>query len=140
MKTDRYVESLRKVSIFQALSNKELASLSRLAERVDIEEGYLLTKEGTTGHEFFVIESGSASVLKGKRKIAALGPGDFFGELALLDQCPRNATVRADSPMKVVVLGHREFMGLLGDVPTVSIKLLKGMARRLRDADTKAYS
>jgi len=135
MKKRNYLDHLAKVDIFQALFKKELALLGRLAETLDIDQGYPLVREGTTGREFFVISEGKASVKRGNRKIATLGPGDFFGELALLDGHPRNATVVAETAMTVVVLGQREFLGALHDAPTLALKLLKGMARRLRQAD-----
>ncbi len=73
--------------------------------------------EGSTGSEFFVIIDGDATVSRRGRKVATLGPGDAFGELALLDKAPRNATVTAQTPMEVVVLGQREFGGLIDEVP-----------------------
>lgn len=132
-----YLEHLSKVPMFEALSKKDLQQLAKLAEDVDIPEGKELVKEGSPGREFFVIAQGKAKVTSKNRTLATLGPGDFFGELALLDGSPRNATVTADTEMEVVVLGQREFLGLLNKVPSLAIKLLKGMASRLRDADAK---
>ncbi len=137
MKKKQYLDHLSKVDIFQALTKKELGLLGKLAETIDIDKGYPLVREGTTGREFFVIAEGKAAVKRGTRKVATLGPGDFFGELALLDGHPRNASVVAETPMTVVVLGQREFLGALHDAPTLAMKLLKGMARRLREADSQ---
>jgi CRP/FNR family transcriptional regulator, cyclic AMP receptor protein len=72
------------------------------------------------------------------RKVAELGPGKFFGDLALLDRAPRNATVVAETPMEVLVLGQREFAALIDEVPGFAHKLLAGLARRLREADAKS--
>lgn len=138
MRNERYLKHLSKVPMFEALSRKELVQLSRLAEDVEVSEGRELTKEGAVGREFFVIASGKAAVYKGKRKVATLGPGDYFGELALLDGGPRNATVKADTDMEVVLMAQREFLGLMRESPTLALKLMKGMARRLRAADAKA--
>lgn len=138
MKKDSYLDYLAKVPLFEAFSKKDLGHLARLAETVDVSEGKELIKEGATGREFFVIAEGKASVLRKGRKVATLGPGAHFGELSLLDGCPRNSTVRAETDMRVVVLGQREFLGLLDQVPTMDIKLMKAMARRLREADEKA--
>ena len=80
------------------------------------------------GHEFFVIVEGTAKVSRQGRKVAEVGPGASFGELALLDRAPRNATVTAETPMELVVLGQREFAGLIDDVPGFARKLLAGMA------------
>jgi CRP-like cAMP-binding protein len=81
---------------------------------------------------------GTAKVTRQGRKVATLGPGTAFGELALLDKAPRNATVTAETPMELVVLGQREFGGLIDEVPGFARKLLAGMARRLRDSDAKS--
>jgi CRP/FNR family transcriptional regulator, cyclic AMP receptor protein len=72
------------------------------------------------------------------RKVATLGPGTAFGELALLDRAPRNATVVAETPMELVVLGQREFAGILDEVPGFARKLLAGLAHRLRESDAKS--
>lgn len=135
---DKHLDYLSKVEIFEAFSRKELGQLGRLAEQIEISEGKDLTKEGTTGREFFVITKGQAGVYRKGKKVASLGPGKFFGELSLIDGGPRNATVTADSNMEVIVLGQREFLGLMHDVPTMAMKVIKGMASRLREADAKS--
>ena len=94
--------------------------------------------EGETGHEFFVILDGTAQVTRHGRKIATLGPGDAFGELALLEKAPRNATVVAETDMELVVLGQREFAGIIDEVPGFARKMLAGMAKRLREADARS--
>ncbi|MDP9336290.1 MAG: cyclic nucleotide-binding domain-containing protein [Actinomycetota bacterium] len=94
--------------------------------------------EGDRGSEFFVILDGTARVSRQGRKIATLGPGSGFGELALLDNAPRNATVVADTDMELVVVGQHEFEGLLADVPGFARKMLAGTAHRLREADARA--
>ena len=88
--------------------------------------------EGAAGAEFFVILEGTAKVTRHGQEVATLGPGDFFGDLALLDRAPRNATITAETPMELVVLGQREFAGLIDEVPGFAHKLLAGLARRLR--------
>lgn len=137
MRRNQYIDHLARVPMFEALSKKELGLVARLAEDVEVGTGTVLIREGATGREFFVIARGKATVTRKGRRVNALGPGDFFGELSLLDGAPRNATVTAETPMEVVLLGQREFLGLLYDVPNVAFKLLKGMARRLRAADSK---
>ena len=132
---DAFLDHLAQVPLFSALSRKELQLVARRAEDVKVDAGRILVSEGSTGSEFFVIIDGNASVSRHGRKVASLGPGDAFGELALLDKAPRNATVTAETPMELVVLGQREFGGVLDEVPGVARKLLTGMARRLREAD-----
>jgi CRP/FNR family cyclic AMP-dependent transcriptional regulator len=134
-RNDAFLGHLSEVPLFSALSRKELALVARRAEDVQVEAGRVLVSEGATGAEFFVILSGTAKVSRRGRKVATLGPGAAFGELALLDKAPRNATVTAETPMELVVLGQREFGGVLDEVPGVARKLLTGMARRLREAD-----
>jgi len=132
----QYQQVLLKVPMFQACTKRELAMVSRLAEDCRFKPGEILVKEGDRGQEFFVVVEGKAEVSRGGKKVAVLGPGDFFGELALLDPAPRDATVTALTPMEAVVLGRREFTGLLAEVPPITTRLLVGMARRLREADT----
>jgi len=135
---DAFLDHLAEVPLFSALSRKELSLVARRAEDVKVDQGRVLVSEGSTGSEFFVSIDGKASVSKKGRKVATLGPGDAFGELALLDKAPRNATVTAETPLEVVVLGQREFGGLIDEVPGFARKLLAGMARRLREADAKS--
>jgi CRP/FNR family cyclic AMP-dependent transcriptional regulator len=135
---DAFLNHLAQVPLFSALSKKELQLVARRAEDVRVDPGRILVSEGSTGSEFFVIIDGTATVSRHGRKVATLGPGDAFGELALLDKAPRNATVTAQTEMEVVVLGQREFGGLIDEVPGFARKLLAGMARRLRDSDAKS--
>ena len=126
--------------MFSACSKKDLQIIARASDEVAVTSGKTLVEEGKPGHEFFLILEGAASVLRNGRKIATLGPGQYFGEMALLDRGPRSATVKADSDLTVLVLGQREFSGVLDEVPGLARKLLQIMATRLRDADSKAYS
>jgi CRP/FNR family cyclic AMP-dependent transcriptional regulator len=140
MPADRKLEHLGNVRMFSALSKKELNMVAKAADVVTIKAGADIVTEGTTGHEFFLILAGQAAVRRGGRKVATLGPGDYFGELALLDRGPRSATIVTETEMELIVIGQREFMAVLDQVPAVSHKLLITMAHRLREADTKAVS
>jgi len=140
MAADRKLEHLANVRMFSSLNRKELSLVAKAADVVTIKAGNEVVQEGSPGHEFFLILDGEASVKRGKRKIATLGAGSYFGEMALLDRGPRSATIVADTDLKLVVLGQREFMGLLDQVPALSHKLLVAMATRLREADSKAVS
>ena len=135
MAKDVFIDHLAQVPLFSACSKKDLQLVAKRAEDVKVDAGKQLVSEGETGTEFFVVVDGKAVVSKRGQKVAELGPGGFFGELALLDKAPRNATVTADTPMELVVLGQREFAGLIDDVPEFAHKLLAGLARRLREAD-----
>ena len=96
-------------------------------------------EEGRIGMEFFIIVSGTAAVTRNGKKVATLGPGAHFGELALLDRRPRSASVVSETDMDVLVLSQRQFNGLLESVPTIARKMLAAMANRLREADAMAY-
>jgi CRP/FNR family transcriptional regulator, cyclic AMP receptor protein len=137
MRGNAYLDHLADVPLFRACSTKDLKLIGRAATEVDVNAGKELVREGVTGHEFFLILDGDATVSRNGRKVATLGPGKYFGELALLDRGPRNATVTADGPMRVLILGQREFTGLLDEVPGLARKLLSSMAVRLREADAK---
>ena len=136
----QYLDDLARVPLFAACSKKELQTIARASDDVRVQKGKMLVEEGRAGHEFFLILEGKASVKRGKKKIADLGPGQYFGEMALLDRGPRSATVVADTDMDVLVLGQREFAGVIDEVPTMAHKLLTTMAQRLRESDAKAFS
>ena len=134
---DAFIDHLQQVPLFAACSRKDLQLVAKRAEEIKVGAGKTLISEGETGHEFFVILDGNARVTRHGKRVATLGPGSAFGELALLDKAPRNATVIAETPMELVVLGQREFAGIVDEVPGFARKLLAGMAARLRDADSK---
>jgi CRP/FNR family transcriptional regulator, cyclic AMP receptor protein len=135
-----YLDHLAKVPLFSALSKKDLQRVARASDEIDVEAGRVIVDQGRTGHEFFLIVDGRAAVKRNNRKVADLGPGQYFGELALLDRGPRSASVVAETPMTLLVLGQREFTGVLDGVPGMATKILSTMAQRLREADSKAAS
>ena len=137
LRRDAFIDHLAEVPLFSALSKKDLQLVARRAEDVKVDAGKVLVTEGSAGAEFFIIVDGKARVTSRGRKVAELGPGRFFGELALLDRAPRNATVVADTSMELLVLGQREFAALIDEVPGLAHKLLAGLARRLRESDAK---
>jgi len=110
--------------------------VAKSADHVTVAAGDLLVSEGAAGAEFFVIIDGRARVERHGREVATLGPGTFFGDLALLDRAPRNASVIADTDLEVAKIGQRTFEGLL-EHPGFSKKLLAGLARRLREQDAR---
>lgn len=140
MATDHKAELLSQVKMFSSLNKKELALVSKASDVVKVPGGTEIVKEGEIGHEFYLILSGSATVNRGGEDIAELRPGNYFGEMSLLDKGPRSATVTADTDSELVIIGQREFAGVLEEVPAVAHKLLVSMAARLREADTKAVS
>ena len=131
---------LSKIWLFSTSSGKDLRTIKRALEEITVPPGRILCEQGTIGREFFLIVSGEASVRRNGRKIATLGPGQYFGELALLDRRPRSATVASETDMNLLVLGQRQFNGVLDSVPALSRKMLAAMATRLREADEKAMA
>ncbi|MGH9293900.1 MAG: cyclic nucleotide-binding domain-containing protein [Acidimicrobiales bacterium] len=128
------------VWLFSGLSRSELRSLARKAEARSLAVGTVVCDEGDVGQELYVILSGRAEVLRSGRRVAVLGPGDHFGELALLDRLPRSASVRATSNLELLVIAQADFNSLLKDSPALTRKLLAATVARLRAADTKAAS
>lgn len=126
-----------RIPLFQPFSNKELATVGRLAREVRIEAGQVLCNQGDPGDELFLIVQGEATVSRDGREIATLGPGMYVGELALLTDRPRNATVTAGSDIVLLVLDRRAFRQVVSSIPSVVHKLLAGLAERLSEADAR---
>ncbi|MGZ8764312.1 MAG: cyclic nucleotide-binding domain-containing protein [Acidimicrobiia bacterium] len=134
-KGDR-IELLQSVWLFERCTPKELQAIAKLATPLLADDGQVLAREGQIGGEFFVIVEGTAEATIHGRHIATLGPGQFFGEMALLDRGPRVATVVARSSMLLLVLSGREFEELIGKaIPSVSRRMLMVLGQRLREAD-----
>jgi len=121
---------LRDVPFFGGLSKRELATIAQLTDELDVEAGKVLAREGESGQEFFVIIDGTAEVLRNDAPIAELGPGEFFGEMALLDEDRRTATVRAISPMKVLVMTRNSFRTIDRSMPQVHAAVAEAIAER----------
>ena len=136
---DAYLDHLSSVSLFSSCSRKELQTIARASDELSIPAGKTLVEQGDVGRECFVILEGTAAVMLNGRKVASLGPGAYFGELSLLDKGPRTATVTAETPMSVLVLGPREFSAVLEQVPGMAHKLLAALASRVRELDTQAF-
>lgn len=137
-KRDAYLEHLGRVPLFAACTKRELQAVARRSTDVRFGAGHRLVEEGERGYEFFVLVEGTVRVTRRGRKVADLGPGDFFGELALLDHGERTATVTSATPVEAVVLTSQEFDAVLRDVPTLSRRILQGLAGRLRAVDRLA--
>jgi CRP-like cAMP-binding protein len=130
------VELLARVPLLSAVSRAQLGKVAGLAEEASYNAGRVIVKKGDPGKAFYVIVEGTAKVVKGKivtaRREAELGPGEFFGELALLDGEPRAATVVAATPLETIRIERAAFRRLLREEPDLAIKVLEGMARRTR--------
>jgi cAMP-dependent protein kinase regulator len=121
---------LKEVPFFKSLGKKELRAVAQQTDELDVKAGKELATEGDFGHEFFVIRSGTAEVIKNGEHIGDLGPGDFFGEIALLEEERRTATVRATSPMSVIVMTRQSFRALDNSMPEVHAAVAEAIAAR----------
>jgi CRP-like cAMP-binding protein len=130
------IARLQSVPWFGACTDEQLAEVARLAERLQIDQGEVILREGRLGRELFVILEGSVVVTRAGRVVNEHGTGDYFGELAAIGGEPRSATVTATTDLDVLIVGPREFDAMM-DIPGVRNALLVGMARRIREADDK---
>jgi CRP-like cAMP-binding protein len=121
---------LREVPFFSRLSKRELATIAQQTDEVDVDAGAALTREGDIGQEFFVILDGTAEVLRGDTPIAELGPGEFFGEMALIDEERRTATVKAISKMKVLVMTRASFRSADRSMPDIHAAVAEAINER----------
>ena len=128
---DRKVELLRGVPLFAGCSKAELQQIAALADELDLAEGATLIREGERGREFLVVVEGTVRVTRGGKKLRDLGSGDFIGEIALVSDVPRTATVGATSPVRLLVITDRAFRNLLEQVPAIATKVLQSLGERL---------
>jgi CRP/FNR family transcriptional regulator, cyclic AMP receptor protein len=131
VKTDA-TDSLRRVPLFSGLDRKELELLAKLAKEQSYESGATIVKAGASGHGLYVIKEGNVSVVRDGQKVASMGPGQFFGEVSVLDGGPRTADVKADTATTCLTLISWEIKPLLMDNAAISYKMLLEMVKRLR--------
>jgi CRP-like cAMP-binding protein len=134
---DSKAELLSNVRLFSTCNKRELARIASLVDEVEAPKGKVIVRQGDPGRECFVIADGRARATMRGKGTAVLGPGSFFGEMALLDQGPRSATVMAETDMHLLVLGSRQFSALINEVPTVAVRIMQGLAERLRAAEPR---
>ncbi len=130
LRKDAKIELIRGVPLFARCTKKELAEVASLADELDLDEGATLIREGTRGREFFALVSGTVEVRRKGRKLQTMSEG-FFGEIALVLDVPRTATVTAVTPVRVLVLTGRSFDRLLEDVPSLPLKVMRALAERV---------
>ena len=127
------MQALKSAPLFEGLSRKHLTQLARVSEDLEVQPGKVLCKEGEIGQEFFVIVDGKIKVTRKGRRVATRGGGDFVGEIALLEELPRTATVTAETPVRLFVLTGKDFRHLLDVNPGVERKVMRALARRLAE-------
>ena len=128
---DTKADALGRCPFFAALSRGELRELAKVTEDMEVEEGKSLTREGAAGSEFFVIVDGEVAVTKDGSEIRTMGEGDFFGEISLLEDRPRTATVIAKTPLRFFVLTRQNFRALLAQQPELEEKVTGALRERL---------
>ena len=129
---DSKADALARTPLFAALSRSDLVELAKVTEDMEVEEGKVLAREGEIGQEFFVIVDGEVSISKDGQELRTLGPGDFFGEIALIWDSPRRtATVTATSPLRFFVLTRQSFRGLIDHHHEIEKRVLEALEERV---------
>ncbi len=132
---DEKLELLRKVPLFAGFGGRELERLGMLTDVVDLPEGRVLMRQGERGDQMFVIVAGGARVERDGRTLAERVTGEMVGEISLVDEGPRTATVTLTEPSRLLVVGHRDFHSLMDEMPDVRLRVLETLARRVRHLD-----
>jgi CRP/FNR family transcriptional regulator, cyclic AMP receptor protein len=135
---DRRTELLAGCPLFEGIDADGLAALAASAQSVDFPAGHAIARQGEIGTGFFVVVDGEVRVVRDGTVVARLGPGEFFGELSVLDRMPRNATVTADVPTTCLALASWDFEKILLEQPALTLAILRGVARRLREVSESA--
>jgi CRP/FNR family transcriptional regulator, cyclic AMP receptor protein len=134
---DAKVELLSNVPLFSACSKRDLRRIAGLVDEIDVPDRVVLMRQGEPGRECFVIATGQARATVRGSGSASLGPGDVVGEMSLLDNRPRSATVTARTDMHLLVLSSRNFSALINEVPLVARRIMAALARRVREAESR---
>src|SRR6266496_2313253 len=128
MRKDAKIAEIKKVPLFAPLGKAQLAQVASIADEITLPEGKVLTRQGERGREFFVVIDGEADVRRNGKKVATIRPGEFFGEMALVCDRPRNATVTATKPLRVLVVRDTEFRSVLLRTPQIALKVSAAFA------------
>lgn len=138
MPRDEKLELLKSIPLFAGFGRRELERLGQLTDLVDLPEGRVLMRQGESGSEAFVIMEGRARVERDGRLVAERTNGEVVGEIAILDEGRRTATVTLTAPSRLLVIGHRDFHALMEEMPEVRLKVLSELARRVRGLEPDA--
>ena len=131
LRKDAKVKLISKVPLFGGLSKQQLGQVATIADEIDLKQGKVLTREGERGREFFVLLEGEAEVRRKGKKLATRRAGEFFGEIALVSDRPRVATVTTTTPVRALVIRDTDFRGLVNRMPEIALKVLQAVAERL---------
>jgi CRP/FNR family transcriptional regulator, cyclic AMP receptor protein len=132
---DAFVRLLGSIPLFSSVSKKGLRALVVATDQIEVAPGKVIVREGGYDRDFFVIVSGSVRVSRKGRKLATLGPGDFFGEISLVGPGPRTATVTAETDTKLLVLGPQRFRVVVDHEPAIAHSIMEKMGERLRASE-----
>lgn len=132
---DQKLELLKRTPLLAGLSQRDLEEVGRLADEVDVKAGKVLMRQDEMGREFFVVIDGRITIERGGQVISTMGPGDYFGEIALVVERPRTATATVETDSSLLVLNHREFHSLMERFPSIRMSVLESIALRLRDLE-----
>jgi len=132
-----YEDFLARVPLFEHCTPEELSAIAAAALQSAYEPAQIIVTQGTPGQAFYLITAGAAEVSRDGKSLATLNPGEFFGEMSLLDSAPRSATIKAVAHTECLMLSSWDFKRLLQDHPSIAIKLLEVLSRRLRVADER---
>ena len=135
---DQKLELLKSIPLFAGFGRRELERLGMLTDQVDLPAGRVLMRQDEAGQEAFIIVRGRAEITRDGRVIAERGNGDILGEIALVDEGPRTATVTLTEPSQLLVVGHRDFHTLMDEMPAVRTQVLESLARRVRNLEPDA--
>ena len=133
------LKHLRYSPLFSSCSSKDLEKIAKAGDRITLEKGEILTKQGDPGKEAFIILSGKATVKRSGKKVATISTGSVVGELSLLDHGPRTATVTCDTECQVLVISRGNFLRVIDKVPALTHKLFAALATRIRDLDRSYF-
>ena len=133
---DDRIERLEEVNLLTGCTRRQLRAIAKMSEVIEVPAETVLARMGHPGEVFFLILDGSAHVEVSQRKRSRLGPGQYFGEMSLLDGGPRSATVIADTPLRLLVIKRRNFANLLREAPDLTQSLLTTLSRRVRHAES----
>jgi CRP/FNR family cyclic AMP-dependent transcriptional regulator len=125
------VDLIAAVPLFAGLSRSELGQVASIADEIDLPADKVLIREGERGREFFVLLEGEAEVTRKGKELATRGAGEFFGEIALVSNLPRTATVKTRTPVRALVIRDVDFRALLRRTPAIAVKVLQAVADRL---------
>jgi CRP-like cAMP-binding protein len=132
MQTEEIATALARVPLFQGISSESMARLASVTGELDFEEGQFVVLQGQVGTGLYVIIEGEVKVEHGSVELARLGPNEFFGELSVIDQQPRSASVQATTPTRTLAVASWDLLGLIESDPSFALNMIKGLAARIR--------